>query len=56
MGLGPILIIILLLVVVGGLPTWNYSQNWGYGYAPSGIGTVLLVIVVLWLLFGRGRL
>ena len=47
-----ILLIILLLVVIGGLPTWNYSSNWGYG--PSGIiGLILVVLLVLYLL---GRL
>lgn len=46
-----ILLIILLLMVVGGLPRWNYSKNWGYG--PSGLlGTVLLVLLIL-LLLGR---
>lgn len=46
-----ILIIILLLLVVGGLPTWPYSTNWGY--APSGVLGVILVIFVVLLLFGR---
>lgn len=44
-----ILLIILLLMVVGGLPRWNYSKNWGYG--PSGLlGTVLIVLLILMLL------
>ena len=44
-----ILIIILILLLVGGLPVFPHSRNWGYG--PSGIlGVVLVVLVVLWLL------
>ena len=51
MTLGTILLIVLLLLLVGAVPTWPYSQSWGY--APSGIlGIVLLVVVVL-LLMGR---
>jgi hypothetical protein len=42
--LGLILLIILILLLVGGLPTWNHSREWGYG--PSG-GLGLLVVVVL---------
>jgi hypothetical protein len=50
--LGTILIIVLILMLVGVLPTWPHSQSWGY--APSGIlGTVVLILVVLFLL---GRL
>ena len=50
--LGTILIIVLILVLIGVLPTWPHSREWGY--APSGLlGTVLLILVVLFLL---GRL
>lgn len=50
-GMYLILIILLILMLVGGLPTWSYSGNWGYG--PSGgIGLVLLILVIL-LLCGR---
>jgi hypothetical protein len=49
MSLGMILLIVLILVLVGAIPTWPHSRQWGYG--PSGgIGLVLLVIVVLLLL------
>ena len=49
--LGTILLIILLLLLVGALPTWPYSGGWGY--YPSGIlGTVLLVWLIL-ILIGR---
>lgn len=46
-----ILLVILILLLVGALPTWPHSANWGYG--PSGgLGLVLLVLVIL-LLSGR---
>lgn len=46
-----LLIVVLVIVLLGGLPSWNYSRSWGYG--PSGlIGVVLIVLVVL-LLLGR---
>jgi hypothetical protein len=49
MSLSTILLIVLLLLVVGALPTWPYSNSWGY--APSGIlGVVLLVVLVLFLM------
>lgn len=51
MGLGTILLIVVLLMLIGAVPTWPHSRNWGYG--PSGgLGLVLLVLVVL-LLMGR---
>jgi len=46
-----ILIIILLLLLIGALPTWPYSTGWGY-YPSGGLGLVLIVVVVL-LLMGR---
>ncbi len=46
-----ILIIILILILVGALPSWGYSRNWGYG--PSGIVTILLVILIIMMLTGR---
>jgi len=49
--LGTILIILLILLVVGALPTWPHSQGWGY-YPSGGLGIVLVVLVVL-LLAGR---
>jgi hypothetical protein len=52
MSLGTILIILVILVLVGVLPTWPHSREWGY--APSGIvGMVFVVLIVLFLL---GRL
>ena len=49
--LGTILIIVLVLLLLGALPTWPYSSGWGY-YPSGGLGLILLVIIVL-LLFGR---
>jgi hypothetical protein len=51
MSLGTILLIILVLVLLGAIPTWPYSRGWGY--FPSGIVGVLLVILLIMLLFGR---
>jgi len=51
MGLGTILLIILILALLGVLPTWPHSRSWGY--APSGtVGVVVLILIVL-LLMGR---
>lgn len=46
-----ILLIILILILVGALPNWGYSRGWGYG--PSGLVTVLLVILIVMMLTGR---
>ncbi len=51
MGLGTILLIVLVLLLIGAIPSWPHSRNWGYG--PSGgLGLVVLIVVVL-LLMGR---
>ena len=49
--LGTILVILLVLMLVGALPTWPHSRNWGYG-PTGGLGVVLAILVVL-LLLGR---
>jgi hypothetical protein len=49
--LGTILIVILILALLGTLPTWPHSRNWGY-YPSGGLGLVLIVVVIL-LLLGR---
>jgi hypothetical protein len=49
--MGTILLIILLLIVIGALPTWPHSRQWGY--APSGGVGLLVVILVVLLLMGR---
>ena len=51
MSLGMILIIILLLMLVGALPTWPHSRSWGY-FPSGGLGLVLIIVLVL-LLLGR---
>jgi hypothetical protein len=51
MSWGTILLIILILVLVGVIPTWPHSKGWGY--APSGVLGVVLVIVIVLLLTGR---
>jgi hypothetical protein len=52
MTIGTILLIILILLLIGAIPTWPHSRGWGY--APSGVvGTILIVILILFLL---GRL
>jgi len=43
-----ILVIVLILVLIGALPSWPYSRGWGYG--PSGILGVLLLVALVWLL------
>jgi hypothetical protein len=51
MSLGTILLIILILVLIGAIPTWPYSRSWGYG--PSGILGVIVVILIILALTGR---
>jgi hypothetical protein len=51
MTLGTILLIVLLLMLVGALPTWSHSRSWGYG-PTGGLGLVVIVLIVL-LLTGR---
>jgi hypothetical protein len=51
MSLGTILLIILILILIGALPTWPYSSGWGY-YPSGGVGLVLIIILIL-LLLGR---
>lgn len=49
--MGLILLIILILFLIGALPTWPHSRNWGYG--PSGISGLIVVILIILLLTGR---
>jgi hypothetical protein len=47
--LGTILLIILILMLLGSIPTWPHSRSWGYG--PSGgLGTILVIVIILMLL------
>ncbi len=49
--MGTILLVILILLLIGALPTWGYSSGWGY-FPSGGLGLVLLVVIVL-LVLGR---
>ncbi|HEY6981697.1 Protein of unknown function [Enhydrobacter aerosaccus] len=49
--LGTILLIILILILLGALPTWPYSSGWGY-YPSGGVGLILIIVIIL-LLMGR---
>lgn len=49
--MGLILLIILILLLVGAVPSWPYSRGWGY-YPSGGIGLILLIVIIL-LLIGR---
>jgi Protein of unknown function (DUF3309) len=49
--LGIVLIVVLILVLIGALPTWPHSRSWGY-YPSSGIGLLFVIIIIL-LLMGR---
>ena len=48
--MGTVLLIILILLLLGGLPAWPYSREWGYG--PSGLLSLLLVVLLVLLLLG----
>jgi len=50
MSLGLILLIVLVLLALGGLPTWGYHN---YGYGPSGLLGIVLVIIIVLILMGR---
>jgi Protein of unknown function (DUF3309) len=51
MGLGTILLIVLILMLVGVIPTWPHSKSWGY--APSGVLGLIVVIILVLVLMGR---
>jgi hypothetical protein len=51
MSLGTILLIVLVLFLIGALPRWSHSANWGY-YPSGGLGLVLLIVIVL-MVMGR---
>jgi hypothetical protein len=51
MSIGTILLIVLVLVLIGALPTWGYSSGWGY--YPSGAAGLLVLVLVVMLLMGR---
>ena len=51
MSLGSILFVVLILMLIGAIPTWPHSKSWGY-YPAGGLGLVVLILLVL-LLLGR---
>lgn len=51
MSLGTILLIVLILLLVGAFPAWPYSTGWGYG--PSGVLGIVVIILIVMLLTGR---
>ena len=51
MSLGTILLIVLILILIGALPTWPYSSGWGY-YPSGGVGLILVILLIL-VLMGR---
>jgi hypothetical protein len=54
MSLGLLLLILLVVLVVGALPSWPHSRTWGYG--PSGVVGLLLLILLIYLVVGGGGL
>ena len=49
MSIGTILLVILILMLLGAIPSWPHSRNWGYG--PSGgLGMILIIVIILLLL------
>ena len=51
MGIGTIFLIVLVLILIGVIPTWPHSRQWGY--APSGIVSIILIVLLVMLLTGR---
>ncbi len=49
--MGTILLVVLVLVLIGVLPTWNHSRSWGYG--PVGITGIIVLVLILMLVTGR---
>jgi hypothetical protein len=49
--MGLILLIIVILLLLGGLPRWNHSRNWGYG--PSGLLSLVLVVLLVLIIMGQ---
>lgn len=51
MSLGTLLLIVLILMLVGVIPSWPHSRGWGYG--PSGLLSVVVIVIIIMLLTGR---
>jgi hypothetical protein len=44
-----ILLIILIILLIGAMPTWGYSRGWGY-YPSGGLGLILIIVLILWMM------
>jgi hypothetical protein len=51
MGLGTILLVVLILLLIGVIPTWPHSRSWGY--APSGLLGLVVVVIIVLMVLGR---
>jgi hypothetical protein len=51
MSLGTILLVVLILMLIGAVPTWPHSKSWGYG--PSGVLGLVVVVIIVLLVMGR---
>lgn len=51
MSIGTLLLIVLIVILVGALPTWPHSKNWGY-FPTGGLGTIVIILLIL-VLMGR---
>ena len=51
MGLGTLLLIVLILMLIGAIPSWPHSRSWGYG--PSGLLGLVVVVILVLLVMGR---
>jgi sterol desaturase/sphingolipid hydroxylase (fatty acid hydroxylase superfamily) len=53
MNLVTLLLIVLVVLVIAGLPSWPYARAWDYGYAPSGVLGLVLAVILILMLLGR---
>ena len=53
MNLVTLLLIVLVVLVIAGLPSWPHARAWNYGYAPSGVLGLVLVVILILMLLGR---
>jgi hypothetical protein len=48
--IGLIIVVVLVLLLIGALPRWGHSQNWGYG-PTGGLGLLVVIVLILWLIY-----
>jgi hypothetical protein len=51
MGIGTILLIVLIILLIGSLPSWGHSRSWGYG--PSGLLGIVVIVLLILVILGR---